>query len=165
MAAAGLMPRLVAGWYRPGRTVRSLRGMSDGGLLALLMGTMAVYLLAQWPAHVRAAQLDASVPLGARLGGALLATMFLMPLLVYALAALSGMVARALRWPVTPADARLALIWALTLVAPLMLLGGMTQGLIGVGPALTLVQVATGVAFVAFWAANLRALGQKGGTR
>ena len=53
-----------------------MAGLSEPALLALLLGTMAVYFVAQWPAHARAAALDPSVPLQARLGGALLATLF-----------------------------------------------------------------------------------------
>lgn len=154
------MPRLVAGWRAPGRTVRGLRGMGDPGLMALLTGTLAIYFLAQWPAHVTAARIDPSIPLGARLGGALLATMFMMPLLVYGVAGLIALVARAAGWRGTGRDARLALIWAMAMVTPLMLLGGMTQAVSGGGPALTLVQAVTGVAFLGLWLVNMRALGQ-----
>ena len=157
-AAPGLIPRLAMGWRAPARTVRSLRGMRDPALLALLLGTLAMYFVAQWPVHVRAAEVDPSIPQGARLGGALMATMFLMPLLVYLLAALSGVVARAVGWAGTGADARLALIWTMAMITPLMLLAGMTQGLVGPGPAADLTQGIAGVAFVVLWFINLRAL-------
>ncbi|MBV0891792.1 hypothetical protein KTN05_08005 [Paracoccus sp. Z118] len=163
MAAPGLIPRLAGGWRAPARTVRSLRGMSDPALLALLFGTLAMYFVAQWPAHARAAQFDPSIPLTARLGGALLGSLFIMPLLAYGLAGLSWLVARAFGWRGTGADARLALIWAMAMVTPLMLLAGLTQGLVGPGPALGLVQALAGLAFVVMWVVNLRALGQSAG--
>ena len=159
MAAPGLIPRLAMGWRAPARTVRGLRGMRDPALLAMLLGTLAMYFVAQWPVHVRAAEADPSIPLGARLGGALMATMFLMPLMVYLLAALSGAVARLFGWSGTGADARLALIWTMAVVTPLMLLAGLTAGMVGPGPAADLTQGAAGVAFLALWVVNMRALG------
>ena len=135
----GLIPRIFLSWRAPGRAVRGLSDLSEPALLALLLGTMAVYFVAQWPGHARAAALDPSVPLQARLGGALMATMFLMPLGVMAL----------------------ALVWALAATAPAMLLAGLVQGMIGAGPALTLVHVIAGIAFFVFWFAGLRALARK----
>lgn len=156
----GLIPRILQTWRRPGAAVRGLTGLSDAALLALLIGTMALYFVAQWPAHARAAALDPSVPLNARLGGALLATLFLMPLIVMALAGIVHLAARLLGAGLSGHDSRLALIWALAAAAPLMLLTGLAQGLAGPGPALTLVRIATGAAFLLFWGAGLRALAQ-----
>ena len=68
-----LVPRILQTWRAPGAAVRGMAGLSEPALLALLLGTMAVYFVAQWPGHARAAVLDPSVPLQARLGGALLA--------------------------------------------------------------------------------------------
>ena len=55
-------------------------------------------------------------------------------------------------------QARLALIWALAAVAPVMLLAGLVQGFLGEGPGLTLVHAVAGLSFIAFWVAGLRAL-------
>ena len=90
----GLLPRVIESWWAPGRVVRGLRGMPEGALLALLLAAMAIFLIAQTPGHARAAQLDPSGPLGARLGGALVAVMFLMPLLAYALASFASGLSR-----------------------------------------------------------------------
>ena len=138
--------------------MRGLSGLSEPALLALLLGTMAIYFVAQWPGHARAAALDPSVPLQARLGGALMATMFLMPLCVMALALVAGLVARAFGLAVDGRASRLALIWALAAVAPVMLLAGLVQGFLGEGPGLTLVHAIAGLSFIAFWVAGLRAL-------
>ena len=157
----GLIPRIFLSWRAPGRAVRGLSDLSEPALLALLLGTMAVYFVAQWPGHARAAALDPSVPLQARLGGALMATMFLMPLGVMALALVAGLVARAFGLAVDGRASRLALVWALAATAPAMLLAGLVQGMIGAGPALTLVHVIAGIAFFVFWFAGLRALARK----
>ena len=158
----GLIPALLSTWRAPGQAVRRAAGMSDPAILALLIGAMAVYFVAQWPGHARAAVLDPSVPLQARLGGALLATLFLMPLLVIALAGVVALLARAAGLALDGRHSRLALVWALAAVAPAMLLAGLVNGLIGPGPGLTLVHVLVGAAFLWFWVSGLRALMPRG---
>lgn len=158
MTGRGLVPRILRTWRAPGVAVRGMTGLSEGGLLALLLGTMAVYFVSQWPAHARAAALDPSVPLQARLGGALLATMFLMPLIVMAAAAVVRLPIRALGGRIGGFQSRLALVWALAAAAPLMLLQGLVLGFIGPGPAATLVNWLAFAAFLVFWIAGLRAL-------
>ncbi len=71
------------------------------------------------------------------MGGALMATLFLLPPLAYALAAISHLVARALGGRGTGYGARMALFWSLLAVSPLMLLQGLVRGFLGEGPALT----------------------------
>ena len=160
-AGRGLVPRILQTWRAPVRTVRAMTGMSEAGLLALLLGTMAVYFIAQWPAHARAAALDPSVPLQARLGGALLATLFLMPLIVMLAALVTQLAIRAFGGRIEGFESRLALVWALAAAAPAMLLQGLTQGFMGPGPASTLVNLLAGAAFLVFWIAGLRALIRK----
>ncbi|MBB1490341.1 MULTISPECIES: hypothetical protein [unclassified Paracoccus (in: a-proteobacteria)] len=156
-----LVPRILQTWRRPGAAVRGMAGISEAGLLALLLGTMAVYFVAQWPAHARAAALDPSVPLQARLGGALLATLFLMPLVVMTAALVVQLLLRAFGTRIEGFESRLALVWALAAASPVMLLQGLTQGFVGPGPALTVVNLLAGAAFLVFWIAGLRALSRK----
>ena len=158
----GLVPRILLSWRAPGRAVRGLAGISEPALLALLLGTMAVYFVAQWPGHARGAALDPSVPLQARLGGALLATLFLMPLLIMGVAFVVHLAARAMGFGLGGRASRLALVWALAAAAPAMLLVGLVQGFIGPGPGLLLAQTVAGVAFAVFWVAGLRALSRNG---
>ncbi|UXU74091.1 MULTISPECIES: hypothetical protein [unclassified Paracoccus (in: a-proteobacteria)] len=160
MSRSGILPRILQSWWSPGQVVVSLRGVPDRGLVVVLMAAMLIFLIAQAPVHQRAAYLDPSVPFQARMGGALLAVMFIMPLLAYALAALVSVLSRLTPWPVAPRDSRLALFWALLAVAPAMLLSGLTAGLIGPGPALSLTQAAAGIGFLVIWAAGLRATAQ-----
>ena len=158
VAQAGIVPRIMQSWWAPGRVVSGLRGMPDRGLIAVLMAAMLVFLIAQAPGHQRAAQLDPSVPFQARMGGAILAVMFMKPLLAYALAALVSGLSRLVGRPVAPADSRLALFWALLAVAPAMLLSGLTEGFVGPGPALGLTRGLAGLGFLVIWGAGLRAL-------
>ena len=99
---SGIVPRIVESWWAPGRVVRGLRGMPDRGLIAILMGAMLMFLVAQAPEHARAAHLDPSVPLQARMGGALLAVMFIMPLLAYGVALIVAVLSRVTGRPVSP---------------------------------------------------------------
>lgn len=156
--SAGIAPRILASWSRPGRVIRGLAPMTEGALLAVLMGAMLVFLIAQMPGHARAAALDPAVPFAGRMAGALMAVLFLMPLLAYAAASLAGLVVRLTGWRIAPADSRLALFWALLAIAPAMLLSGLVEGLIGPGMALGAMRLLTGGGFVFIWGAGLRAL-------
>lgn len=95
------------------------------------------------------------------MGGALLAVMFMMPLLAYALAELVAFLSRLTPWPVASQDSRLALFWALLAIAPAMLLSGLTEGFAGPGAALTLTRAVAGLGFLVIWGAGLRALAGK----
>ena len=161
MDRTGIVPRIVQSWWAPGRVVGSLRGTPERVLIVILMAAMLIFLIAQAPGHARAAHLDPSVPLDARMGGALLAVMFMMPLLAYALAELVAFLSRLTPWRVASQDSRLALFWALLAVAPAMLLSGLTEGFAGPGAALTLTRVVAGLGFLVIWGAGLRALAGK----
>lgn len=153
--------RVIESWWAPRRVVRSLSGMPDRVLLVVLMVAMLISLIAQAPGHARAAALDPSVPLEARIGGAVMGTIFMMPLLAYGVAALTSLLSRLTRWRLDPLDARLALFWALLAVSPAMLLSGMVAGFIGPGPALTLTQTVSGLAFLFIWAAGISTLARR----
>ncbi|MFH5776198.1 hypothetical protein [Paracoccus broussonetiae] len=161
MTRAGIVPRIIVSWWAPGRVVDTLRGLPDRALIVILMSAMLMYLVAQAPEHARAAELDPSIPLQARMGGALLGVMFIMPLLAYALAALVSALSRATSRPIGAVESRLALFWALLAASPAVLLAGLVAGLIGPGPALTLTRALAGLGFVMIWAAGLRTLTRK----
>ena len=156
MDRTGIVPRIVQSWWAPGRVVGSLRGTPERVLIVILMAAMLIFLIAQAPGHARAAHLDPSVPLDARMGGALLAVMFMMPLLAYALAELVAFLSRLTPWRVASQDSRLALFWALLAVAPAMLLQGLVAGFIGQGAQLALVSALVFLAFILIWGAGLR---------
>lgn len=135
--------------------------MSEAQKVALLMVAMLIFLIAQMPSHSRAATLDPSIPFEARFGGALLAVMFVMPLIAYGLAWLVSVLSRLTPWRISGPDSRLALFWALLAVAPAMLLQGLVAGFVGPGPALGLVQVICGLGFLFIWGAGLSALARR----
>lgn len=135
--------------------------MPERAKLVVLMTAMLIFLIAQAPANARMAQLDPSVPFQARMGGALLAVMFMMPILAYAVASLVTILIRLTPWHLRQEDSRLALFWALLAVAPAMLLAGLVAGMIGQGPALTLVQAICGIGFLMIWGAGIAALARR----
>ena len=161
MTRSGIVPRIAQSWWAPGRVVASLRGTPERVLIVILMAAMLIFWVAQAPGHARAAHLDPSVPLDARLGGALLAVVFMMPLVAYVVAELVAFASRLTPWRVSSADSRLALFWALLAVAPAMLLSGLTLGLAGPGAALSLTRAVAGTGFLVIWGAGLRALAGK----
>jgi hypothetical protein len=130
-------------------------GTHEGRALATLIGACLLIFVAQWPGLARAAHVDHAIPLDARMGGALLGTLFLLPPIAYAVAALSHLAARAFGGTGSFFSARLALFWSLLAVSPLMLLQGLVRGFIGPGPALTLVGLAVLATFLMFWVTSL----------
>lgn len=153
----GLAPRVLASWWAPRRVVRGLAGLPERALLVVLMLAMLIFLIAQAPVNARAAYLDPSVPMAARMAGSAMAVIFILPLIAYALAALVAAVVRLTPWRLTGRASRLALFWALLAVAPAMLLAGLVGGLIGSGPALVLTQAVAGIGFVVIWGAGIAA--------
>ena len=154
----GIVPRILQSWWAPRRVLRDLSGMPDRVLVVILLFAMLMFLVAQAPGHARAAALDPSVPMGARMSGSAMAVLFVMPLVAYAVASLSAVIMRLFRRPLSPRHARLALFWALLAISPAMLLSGLVEGLIGPGPALTLTRAVAGLGFCLIWGAGLSAL-------
>jgi len=148
---------IIESYRRPRRVFLRLLdgGESEGRALACLMGACLLIFISQWPGLAREAHFDPSKPLDALMAGALLATMFLLPLIAYGAAALSHLVARALGGKGSFFAARFALFWALLAVSPLMLLQGLVRGFLGPGPALTVVGFAVLAAFLTLWFTSL----------
>lgn len=144
---------IVRSWTRPRKVIRARleQGVSEPQLLALLMGACLLMFVAQTPALSRAAFLDPSVPLEARMAGALMATLFLVPLFAYALAAISHLVARAMGGKGQGISARLALFWAMLAVSPAMLFQGLLAGFVGPSTGLTIVGGLVGLGFLTMW--------------
>lgn len=154
----GVSADIVASWRRPRAVMRRLlaMGVREDRALAFLIGACGLIFVAQWPDLSRQAFLDPSVPLQARIGGALFGWLFWAPVLLYALAALSRILAMALGGHGTWYGARLALFWALLASTPGWLLHGLVAGLIGPGPAETLVGAGLLFAILALWGICLR---------
>lgn len=150
--------RDIAATYRgPGAVMRRLlaAGPREDRALAILMGACLLVFIAQWPAISRRAHLE-DLELNALLAGALFGWLFIAPLGLYLLAALSHLVAKLFGGKGGWYGARLALFWSLLASTPLILLNGLVAGFIGKGAALSIVGLAWFGVFLWFWMASLR---------
>lgn len=147
---------IVATYRGPGRVVRRLLelGQREDRALVFVMAFCVVAFIAQMPSLARRAHLE-GLELNMLMGGALLGTVFILPLFFYALAFVSFGAARLVGGRGSSYGARLALFWALLSSTPLVLLHGLVAGFVGPGPALTLVGVAWFGFFGWFWLSGL----------
>lgn len=143
---------MIATYKGPRKVFARLLGMGqrEDRALILVMSACAVAFISQWPALARKAHLTGQA-LDSLLGGALMAWLFIAPLLLYALAALSHVIALALRGKGDWYGARLALFWSMLAASPLMLLHGMIGGFIGPGTGLQVVGFLWFAIFIWFW--------------
>jgi hypothetical protein len=151
----------IAASYRGPRTVmRRLLAMgpNEGRVLAILLSGCAVTFVAQWPRLAREAHLNEQ-DLYPEMAGALLAWLFIAPLIFYALAFVSHLVLRVLGGKNDAFAARLALFWSWLAASPLMLLNGLVAGFIGPGPGLTGVGALWLAVFLWLWGSALREAG------
>jgi hypothetical protein len=135
-----LVGNLARTWRRPAQVVRELddQGLREPQLLFFALLACGLIYVAQWPGLSRAAAIDPSVSFEQRMGGALFAVMFLLPLVLYGLAGVVQVMLRLFAAPVHGLRVRLALFWALLSVTPLMLLQGGLSAFLGAGPFVTL---------------------------
>lgn len=148
---------IVATYRGPGRVMRRLLSQGpreDRALVFLLLGCGIVFV-AQLPRLSREAHLSGQ-DLNMAMGGTLMAWLFLAPLIFYALAGLSHLLARLLGGQGNWYGARLALFWSLLAASPLILLHGLVAGFIGPGPGLQGVGLIWLVVFLWFWLSGLR---------
>lgn len=137
---------IVRSWRDPRAALRRLLPeATEGRALAYLMGACFLIFVAQWPRLAREAELSPEVPLDARVAGAFQGIVFILPLLLYSLAAVSHIVGLISGGRGTWLGARIALFWSLLAAAPLFLLHGLVSGLIGPG----IEQAATGAVLAA----------------
>ncbi|WOI57046.1 YIP1 family protein [Palleronia sp. LCG004] len=158
MALTGDILRSYRG---PGPVLRRRLGGPDGRgearALITLMLACGLIFVAQWPRLSRESHLSGR-EVDMLIGGALLGWLFIAPLVLYALAGISHVIARIFGGRGSHLDARMALFWALLAAAPLWLLWGLVAGLIGPGPALDVTGLVALVAFLALWLAGLYAV-------
>lgn len=152
---------ITATYRGPGRVMRKLLGFGarEDRALAFLMGFCVIAFIAQLPRLARQAHLQGE-DLSMLMAGALMGSVFILPLLLYALAWVTHLVRRALGRAGTSYGARLALFWSLLASTPVLLLYGLVGGFIGQGPALQLIGIVWVVIFLWFWIASLRASGE-----
>lgn len=157
-------------WRRPAQVMRRKldRGVGEEHALILLFAACFLFYVAQWPRLSREAHLglthaqEAGLPLEevpgiqALLGINLFAFLFMVPLIFYAVAALSRLILRLFRAKIDPLAARIALFQALLCTAPLMLFQGLLAGFSGPGLSVTAVGVGIALAFLWLWSQLLR---------
>lgn len=133
--------RILRSWRAPRAVMRDLlaAGLREDRAFAMLFVASLLIFVAQLPRLARQAHFDPSVPLDARIGGAMMGIMFLFPLFAYLIAALSHLIARMFGGKGSFYTARVALFWSLLATAPLMLFQGLVAGFIGQGPQAMLV--------------------------
>ena len=151
-----LVPDLAATWRSPATAMRRrIAEATEPGALASLMGASALIFVAQWPRLAREAYLAPEVPLDARIGGALLGWIFIVPLALYVVAAITCGIARLAGGGRNGLAHRTALFWALFASVPAWLLSGLVAGLVGQGAAMALTGALALGTFVVFWVVGL----------
>lgn len=151
MARLGIVRDIARGWRDPAGLVRAKLDQGEGAALAAVMGACGLLFVAQWPRLAREAYLNPEVPQDMRIGGALLGIVFVLPLILYALAAISQLVTRAAGRPVSGLAARVALFWAMLCLTPLLLLHGLGAGFLGQGAAVSLLGLLVLIGFFYLW--------------
>lgn len=156
---------IFASYARPGQVAARRAGdiPREDRALAILMAGCLLLFVAQWPSLTRAAYADPEITLQHRIGGALFAWLFVMPIVFYLVAGVSHMIARLFGGKGSWFQARVVLFWALLASSPLWLLNGLTAGLVGPSSALTVTTLLATGAFFWFWFAGLTKIewGQK----
>ncbi|MGZ2257910.1 YIP1 family protein [Roseobacter sp. A03A-229] len=147
---------ITATYRNPGKTLRGLLalGQREDRALAYLMAGCMIVFIAQLPRLAREAHLNGD-ELNMLLGASLMAWIFIAPLALYCLAALSHLIAKIFRGKGSHYGARLALFWALLASSPLMLLWGLIAGFIGPGLELQVVGLGWFLVFGWFWISGL----------
>ena len=130
-------------------------GREDLALMYLMIACFLIFV-GQWPAQQRVA-MATGVELQPLIGASLMAWVFVAPVLLYVIALLVAWGTRIAGRGIGGFAARMTLFWALLAAVPLWLLFGLTQGMVGPGPALSAVGLVAFAAFALFWAAGLRA--------
>jgi len=153
--------QILRTYRHPRRVMRALIASNGAdnrpearGLVYLLLGCLLIFV-GQIPGLVAMADLgEGAAPRDARLAITFFAWIFIWPLIFYALAALSHLLARLVGGKGRGADARLALFWAVLAVSPLFLIRGLAE-VAGNAAALFAINILVAVAFIVIWAASL----------
>lgn len=147
---------IVQAHVRPRKVMARLlgNGIREDRALAMLMGASFIMLIAQWPTRAREAHLE-GLELTDLIQNDVFALIFVFPLMAYGIAALTHLIAKLFKGQGTWFGARLALFWSLLASTPLIVLAGMVRGLIGTGPANTLVGALWFAIFLWIWINSL----------
>ena len=149
----GLVTDIIATYRSPRIVMRRhlAAGRDESRALMFLLLACGLAFVAQWPRLRREALMDGSVPLEMLIGGALLGWVFIVPLIMYVVAFVTRIIARALGGRGTGYSARLALFWSMLAAAPIGLVIGLISGFGGPGFGATISGFAGCSAFCLIW--------------
>lgn len=125
----------------------------DRAVAFLIVGCLMVFV-AQWPRLAREAELG-GLELDRLIAYSFFAWLMVMPIVFYALAAVSHLLVRLVGGRGSHYGARLALFWTLVATAPLMLLQGLVAGFTGPGPQADVLGALWLAAFLGIWGLSL----------
>ena len=126
---------ILKSYRQPVQVARKRQSIgTEATALATLMGSALLIFVAQWPRLARDAHFDPSVPMDARIGGALLGILFIFPLAAYVFSGILFLFVRLFSKQVTGISMRLALFWSFLVVSPLWLVYGLLVGFLGAAP-------------------------------
>ncbi|AXI46596.1 YIP1 family protein [Sulfitobacter sp. SK012] len=150
---------ILATYRGPGRVMA--RFISQGrnevrALIFLLLAGLLIFI-ASAPYQAREAQLDPEGPLAVRLYWSAFLWIFLMPLILYAFAAMIWALSKIARRQITGYEIRMTLFWSLLASTPVLLLLGIVAGFIGPSIQLQAVGIVWLCVFGWFWASGLLA--------
>jgi hypothetical protein len=150
---------IVESWRSPRVVVRRLLGRdrSEPFAFTLLATFLLLAFVAAAPNLAREAYLHPETPLVQRLYAAGLGLLATVPLW-YLLAAIGHGIARAMGGAGNYYGGRIALFWAMVVIAPAMLLHGLVQGLLGPTAATNGLGLLVATGFLAFWIIMLHAV-------
>lgn len=125
---------IVTAHRRPGKVMSGqlASGAGEERALIFVMGACVLYFIAGLPVRAREAHLEGS-DLGSLIGGSILAWLFVAPLLFYVIAMLLKLVFQVFGCKASWFEIRLAFFWSLLAATPLVLLNGLTAGMVGPG--------------------------------
>lgn len=148
---------ILRSYRRPRVVIREhlARMRSESRLFTFLFAALLVIFVAQWPRLARQHYEVPDIPMPGLLLGTALALAATVPFF-YAIALLVSWITRIVGGRGDGYGARLALFWALFTVSPLMLLHGLTLGIVGFGIQADSLSVVVFVAFLLIWGAGLR---------
>lgn len=145
-----VMQNIARSYRNPGQVVRDLlaQDLREPQVLFFNLLACGLIFVSQWPRLSRQATLDPSVTFEQRMGGALFAVMFLLPLILYGVSALMHAGFRLARVTLPGLWVRLLLFWSLLCVTPLMLLHGGLAAILGPVGAVQAFGFVVAVAFI-----------------
>lgn len=134
------------------------RGADEVHAIGILLVACGIIFISQLPVLAREAYFDPSQPLEARIAGAAMGLLMILPLMIYGLAALVGVISRLFGNRAGFFPIRFAIFWALLAATPMWLLNGLTHAMVGPGIAERITAALTAAVFIGLSGIGIHAL-------